>query len=125
MANQTLQRDTIRIGKDGIHFKMNVIEGKDGNFFIRVSPAFGISGYGATEREAEESFNENIKIFCSDLLSLKNDQREIELSRLGFKKEFAHNRNFSRLYVDNDGVLQGLDPGSIKSTVLEETILAA
>lgn len=124
MTKPIFAPDRIRIQKGSIHFKMNVIEGKDGDFFIRISPAFGISGYGRTEQEAEQSFSENIKIFCADLMSLKNDQRETELSKLGFKKEFAHNKNFSKLYIDNDGILQGLDPESIKSTVLEDTIAA-
>lgn len=125
MVNNNIQPDRIRIEKSAIHFRMNVIAGKDGDFFIRISPAFGISGYGKTEQEAEDSFNENIKIFCEDLMSLKRGQREIELAKIGFKKEFVHNKNFSKLYIDNDGVLQGLEPDSIKSSVLEDTFQAA
>lgn len=123
METNNRKADKIRIHKAEIHLGMNIFEGKDGDFYVHIAPAFDISGYGRTPQEALESFNENIKVFCEDLMALSVSNREAELMKLGFKKEFF-NKNFSKLYIDNDGVLQGLDPDTVNSKFVEETIAA-
>ncbi|MFA9191155.1 hypothetical protein AAGV28_07200 [Flavobacterium sp. FZUC8N2.13] len=113
-------KETIRIKGDHIKINVMIASGKEGEHHIVVSPALLVSGYGSTPEEAKESFHENIKLFCEDLLTLPNDKKLIELKKLGFTQEkFAH-KNFSKLYVDENGVLQGLE--TVKTQRLEATI---
>ena len=114
--------ETVRIKDDSIAIKAIAVAGKEGDHFIVVSPAILVSGYGNTEKEAEESFQENINLFCQDLIKLTNEQREIELTKLGFSKVKFQNKNYSKSYVDKNGVLQGFEPGTIKSSMLEATV---
>lgn len=114
--------ETVRIKGNTISIKAIVATGKEGDHFIVVSPAILVSGYGNTEKEAEESFQENINLFCQDLIKLTNEQREIELTKLGFSKVKFQNKNYSKSYVDKNGVLQGFEPGTIKTSMLEATV---
>jgi len=115
-------KETIRIKGDKINVGTMVISGKDGNYFVCISPALNVSGYGETEEEAKESFMENIDLFCSDLMILSKEKIEHELFKLGFRREKYKTKNFSKLYVDDKGVLQGLEPSTIKSSMLEAVV---
>ncbi|MES2543781.1 MAG: hypothetical protein V4548_02770 [Bacteroidota bacterium] len=115
-------KETVRIKDNTISIKAIVASGKEGEHYIVVSPSILVSGYGKTNEEAEESFHENINLFCQDLLKLTNEQREKELLNLGFAKVKYHNKNFSKSYVDENGVLQGFEPGTLKTSMLEATI---
>lgn len=114
--------ETVRIKGNSVAIKAIVASGKEGEHFIVVSPAILVSGYGNTEKEAEESFQENVNLFCQDIMKLTNEQREIELTKLGFAKVKYHNKNFSKSYVDKNGVLQGFEPGTLKTSMLEATV---
>ena len=114
--------ETIRIKDSSISIKAIVASGKEGEHFIVVSPAILVSGYGNSAKEAEESFQENINLFCQDLIQLTHEQREIELTKLGFTKVKYHNKNYSKSYVDENGVLQGFEPGTLKTSMLEATV---
>ncbi len=114
--------ETLRIKDNSISIKAIVASGKEGNHFIVVSPAILVSGYGNSAKEAEESFQENINLFCQDLMKLTQEQREIELTKLGFAKVKYHNKNYSKSYVDENGVLQGFEPGTLKTSMLEATV---
>ena len=63
-----------------------------------------------------------MEVFCEDMMSLNLDEREAEFRRLGFAKERYHNKNFSKYYVDENGVLQGIEPNSLRTRVLEKAI---
>lgn len=114
--------ETIRIKESSIVVKAIVASGKEGEHFIVISPAILVSGYGYTLKEAEESFQENVNLFCQDLMKLTNEQREIELTKLGFSKVKFHNKNYSKSYIDENGVLQGFEPGTLKTSMLEATV---
>ncbi len=114
--------ETVRIKGDTISIKAIVATGKEGNQFIAVSPAILVSGYGNSKEEAQQSFQENLELFCQDLLELTNEKREEELVKLGFAKVKYHNKNFSKSYVDENGVLQGFEPGTLKTSMLEATV---
>lgn len=119
-----IQDITDSIGIKGNNIKINVLisSGKDGDYFVTVSPSLLVSGYGETEEEAMQSFEENIRTFCDDLIKLSQEQKVIELRKLGFTKEKYHNKNFSKAYVDENGVLQGLEPTTLKTSRLEATV---
>ena len=69
-----------------IWLTLNIIYKKEGAYFVLLAPAFAISGYGITLREAAQSFAENVKLFCEDLLALPSINRDRELLDLGFQK---------------------------------------
>ena len=115
-------KETIRIKKGHIQIKIVEVSGKEGDFFVVIAPSIRVSGYGQTEEEANEAFAENMETFCEDLNGLSNDERDAELRKMGFSKEMFHNKNFSKAYVDENGVLQGIEPQSLKRRVLETTI---
>jgi hypothetical protein len=114
--------ETVRVKENTISIKAIVATGKEGEHFIAVSPAILVSGYGNSKEEAQLSFQENLELFCQDLLKLTNEQREIELGKLGFNKVKYHNKNYSKSYVDENGVLQGFEPGTLKTSMLEATV---
>lgn len=116
--------ESIRIHKNKISVKVLTMSGKDGDYIVVVSPSLHVSGYGKTKKEAEESFNENMQLFCQDILSLSKQQIHKELVDLGFKKELLHNKNFSKSYVDGNGILQNFEEGTLEKKMYEESTCA-
>lgn len=114
--------ETVRVKEKTISIKAIVATGKEGEHYIAVSPSILVSGYGNSKEEAQLSFQENLELFCQDLMKLTSEQREIELIKLGFSKVKFHNKNYSKSYVDENGVLQGFEPGTIKTSMLEATV---
>lgn len=112
-------KEFIRIKDTSVRIGTYVAVGKDGDYYVMVSPSVLVSGYGKTEKEAEDSFKENINLFCQDLLNTSKDKREDYLLTLGFIKERYKTKNFSKLYVDSNGALQGLEEGTIKRSFIE------
>jgi hypothetical protein len=113
--------ETIRINKQNIHIKVVRATGKEGEFYVCIAPSVHVSGYGATKKEAQESFEENMKVFCDDILSLSPKDREHQLRILGFKKELFKHKNFSKTYVDKNGELQNFEVGTLETNILEAT----
>lgn len=101
--------DIIRIKGDVLTLEATVISGKDGEHFISIIPSLMISGYGATEQEATDSLDENVETFCEDFMKLSSEKRVSELVKYGFSQVPYHNKNFSKLFVDENGLLQGLE----------------
>lgn len=120
--NFTEIREFIRIKGDKINIKVLTASGKDNDTFVIISPALLVSGYGSTEVEAKESFEHNMELFCKDFLDLPIEQREKYLKTLGFAKEKYRNKNFSKIYVDENGVLQGLEQSTLRTSILEATV---
>lgn len=114
-------KEFVRIKNNSVQVGSFILSGKDGEHFVVLSPTTMISGYGPTEKEAEESFKESLLLFCKDILSLSTSKREEYLSSLGFSKEKFKTKNFSKLYVDSDGVLQGFDEGTVKKSFVQAT----
>ena len=115
-------REHIRIKGSHMNFKFVIARGKDGDYYVVIAPSVLVSGYAATEEEARKAFDENIDTFCEDLMKLTPEKRELELRKLGFQKEKFHNKNFSKAYVDKDGVLQGIEPETLEISTLETTV---
>ena len=118
--NFTAIRESLRIKGGKINIKVLTASGKEANTFVIVAPALLISGYGSTEIKAEESFKHNMELFCKDFLELSTEQRNSYLIKLGFTREKFKTKNFSKFYVDENGVLHGLE-GSVKTSMLEAT----
>lgn len=118
-------KEFIRIKNRNIHVGTYVASGKDGDFFVVVSPTIMVSGYGDTEKEAEDSFKENLILFCQDILKLNTEKRDKYLFSLGFSKEVFKNKNFSKLFIDSNGILQGLEQGTVKTSFIEVSEIVA
>lgn len=114
-------KETVRIKGNKLSIKILAATGKEGDYFVTVSPSLLVSGYGSTEEDAKQSFEENLRLFCEDFMKLNQPQRESELIKLGFSKVKFHNKDYSKAYVDEDGVLQGFEPGTLRAAMLEET----
>ncbi len=111
-------KESIRISKNEIKIKVMISMGKDGDFYVVVSPTLAVSGYGNTEQEAEESFNLNIELFCTDILELSNEKRELYLINLGFRKEHLKTKNYSTIYGEGNVMLNDFIPNTSKSAML-------
>lgn len=114
--------ETIRINKERVSIKTVRMGGKEGDFYVFICESLNVSGYGSTRQEADESFKENMKLFCIDLLELSHEQREQELRKLGFQQQKYHNKNFSKTYVDGNGELQNFEAGTVEKSILETVI---
>ncbi len=104
-------QETIRIHKNIVTMKVVVIMGKDGDYFVALAPSVNVSGYGKTKEEARQSFGENAETFLLDIMSLDKLQRDKELSKMGFRKEVFKNKNYSKVYIDENGELQNFEGG--------------
>lgn len=115
-------QEFIRLKDGKIEVGTMVFVGKDGDFFVQVSPGTNVSGYGHTETEADESFKENMTTFLEDLINLPKDKAEKELVKMGYIKEASEKKNFNKLYVDENGILQEMDPNTIKRKILQASV---
>ncbi|MBL0912673.1 MAG: hypothetical protein IBJ09_09900 [Bacteroidia bacterium] len=112
----------IRIKARSVTVNILTASGKEGDHYIVIAPSILVSGYGDTPEEAEESFRHNIDVFCHDLAKEDPEERSKYLISLGFKAEKFQTRNYSKVYVDKDGVLRGFEPSSIVPQELEAAI---
>lgn len=76
------EKDTLRFHKNQINIRVAIFTGKEGDFFVTISPSLNVSGYGKTKEESHESFHENAILFCTDLMALPKKQIEDELRKL-------------------------------------------
>lgn len=109
----------IRIKGAFATFKFVIARGKEGDYYVVVAPSVLVSGYATTEEDARQAFDENVETFFNDLMQLNSEQRKLELRKLGFQQEKFHTKNFSKVYVDKDGVLQGIEPETLEISTLE------
>ena len=120
--NFTEIRESVKIKGDKINIKVLTVSGKDGDNFVIISPTLLVSGYGLNETEAKQSFQYNIELFYKDLLQLSSEQRNSHLKNLGFIKGKFKTKNFSKLYVDENGLLHGLEQSTLKTSILKATV---
>ncbi len=115
-------KEVIHIKDNSITMGVSVFEVKDGDSYVCIAPALLVSGYGDTVEEARKSFIDNVDFFCDALVKLTKEQKETELVKLGFVNENQQSTDYSKAYIDQNGVLQGFDFGSIKTSRMEVTV---
>jgi hypothetical protein len=103
------RKETLRIKGNTINFKGYVYNTIDEGFHIVYSPSLNVSGYGRTKEEAHETFKEGYESLFKELLDLPIEIRNAELRKLGFQLEKYQTKNFSKLFVDENGKLHGLE----------------
>lgn len=106
--------DTIRIKGNTLSIEATVVNGQEGDIYVSIVPSLMVSGYGSTPEEATESLDVNMEAFCEDFMNLPAEQRKLELVKLGFAQVPYHSKNYSKLYVDENGLLQGLENVTVK-----------
>ena len=107
--------EEIKMSKDSFTIKINVITGEDGDFWVSISPSLNVSGYGNTKEEAQESFHHHMQMFWEELKVLKMDRRHLMLKNLGWNNKFYAKKQYSKAFVDENGVLQDLKSAEINS----------
>jgi hypothetical protein len=120
---QNKNQEFIRIANKGILLEVMVLTVKEVGYFIDVSPSLNVSGYGKTKKEARESFVYNLEVFCKDFIILNKVKQEIELVKLGFKKQKFATKNYSKLFIDKNGVLKGYEGEIISKSLVETEIV--
>jgi hypothetical protein len=111
--------ETIRIKEESATVKVLVAAGKENDIHVMIAPSIMVSGYGSNAKEAEQSFKHNMGLFCKDILALSLSTRNQYLKKLGFEVQKYQTKNFSKMFVDANGVLQGLDKDTMRTTMLE------
>jgi hypothetical protein len=111
----------VRVNGGKISIGAVQISGKEGDHYINLLPSLFISGYGSTPQESQKSLKHNIDLFCEDLLNLSRHEIEKQLLKLGYKKEILKNKNFSKVFIDEKGVLQNFEEGTVNISVMETT----
>lgn len=117
--NYTELKESIRLKNGKLKLKAVAVSGKDGDTYVVVSPTLLVSGYGETEIEAKQSFEENVLLFCEDFIALSSEQKDGYAKSLGFDKVKYHSKDYSKAYVDENGILKGLDLGKLTISTME------
>lgn len=114
-------KDLIRVKGDRMDLHLNIVQGMQGDYYICLAPSINVSGYGETEEEAQEFFDKEVELFCEDIMLLSTKERNAYLLELGFHSGPFNRKNYSKSYVDENGVLKGLEfePGTLKRKVLQ------
>jgi len=107
--------EQLKVSKREVIARINVITGKEGSVWVCFSPSLNTSGYGDTKKEALESFQHNLEVFCEYLLKLKTSQQQKELRNLGWKRKIYAKKQFSKAYVDENGDLQNLTNTTVQA----------
>jgi len=87
--------------------KVRVFDFMDEGHHISYIPSLNLSGYGDTKQEALDLLMKHVvKDFFEGLLTLSESQINEELKKLGWERSHFLNREFSKSYLDEDGVLR-------------------
>ena len=80
----------------------------DASHWIYYAPSLELSGYGDTPEEAKASFEENALCFFEDMEKLSDKARIAYLQKLGWKAHHLFKKHYSKVYVNEQGKLEGL-----------------
>jgi hypothetical protein len=96
---------------------------KDTRQMVVYIPSLDISGYGATEKKAEEMINFSLENFLTYLMELPSKKMNAELENFGWKHSTLKNKEFSKAYVDGNGELKNFN--AVADTVEKLTLVAS
>ena len=112
-------KESIRLENNKLHIQVVTAVGKDGDFFVMVSPTLQVSGYGVSEIDAKASFDHNMEVFCDDFFNMSSIEKDNFLKQLGFIKRIPKVEHFSKVFIDSNGALQGIERLSLITSHLE------
>lgn len=115
-----IKTELLKVSSNALIGKLAAYSGEQGEFWVSIVPSLNVSGYGETEDEANDSLKENLQVFCEDLFVISESQRKKELKKLGWEASKFFEKRFSKIYVDENGVLQNFNnPEKVKRRILE------
>ncbi|MCB0692125.1 MAG: hypothetical protein KDC16_10805 [Saprospiraceae bacterium] len=100
--------DNLIVCDDSFKGNFTLLTGKSEYFYIAFIPSLNISGYGESEKEAEESLHVSLDAFKNDWEEWSDIQRDAELKKLGWK--IVSDEVFECAYVDCAGNLRNFIP---------------
>lgn len=100
----------INLHKRHVHARVTAFKflDKDTKQTVIYIPSLELSGYGETIEKAREMVQFTIKDSFDFILDMPADELRSYLSNLGWKKTMF-NKDFSKAYVDGDGVLRNFN----------------
>ena len=112
-VNEKINFDTIHINQNKklITGYINVYRfiDKDTKQIVVYAPSFDVSGYGQTKEKATIMVKESLSALFISLLKMSPTQLNLELSKLGWKKNRLRNKDFSNPAVNIQGKLKDLN----------------
>lgn len=82
---------------------------KDTRQIVVCVPSLELSGYGATEKKAQEMLKFSIQDYCNYLLDLPQHKLEAELSKLGWSHNKIKQKEYSKSFIDANGQLKNFN----------------
>lgn len=120
---ETRHPDTIHIHNNNVTGYLNAIEFQDAdtNQFIIYFPALEISGYGETREKSFALAKFSISEYFNYLHLLSKKNREVELTKHGWKVDKLKNKEYSKVYIDGEGELKNFNAaeGKVKHLTIE------
>jgi hypothetical protein len=108
-----IQREYMKVnskkGKIDSHINVFRFKDKETKQYVYYAPSIEITGYGSSDKKAQKMFFLSLGDYCNFLFELSPKKREVELTKVGWKKNKVQNKEFSRAYVDLYGQLQDLN----------------
>jgi len=89
---------------------MYFFKDKDTGHFVTYIPSFDLSGYGDTREEAKEMIDFQLDELYEHLIKLSIGKIDVELAKMGWRKNKMHNKEYSPASIDMDGVLKNFNP---------------
>lgn len=106
--------EQLKISRNNLKIRVNISSGQQGDTWVVYSPSLEISGYGASKQEAQETFKIEIEELGASLMNMTPVEQTKVLRALGWKKSRYFKKQFSKAYVDKDGILKDLDNVSLE-----------
>jgi len=118
--NNSHVTETLKLTSDGAKALLKSYTGEAGEHWVSIIPSLNVSGYGETEEDAKSDLAYNMDIMFQDLFKVDALQRLKYLKELGWENNKLFKKQFSKAYVDENGVLQNFDkPELVKMNVLQ------
>lgn len=119
-GNTISLEEKIKLSSHVITGNLKCYTGEQGEFWVSIIPSLNVSGYAKTEKESLDDLKMNVLVFCEDLFNINESQRKAELRNLGWTISKLFKKQFSKSYIDENGVLQNFDfPERVKKSIFE------
>jgi hypothetical protein len=89
-----------------LHF---IFQDKDTSQYIILVPSLDISAYGETKEKAVEMMNYTVSSYLRALAGLTPKFFQAELSQFGWKQNKLKHKEYSKIFVDREGELNGFN----------------
>lgn len=122
--DQTPSPDTLHIkagkSRGSVSGYINIFrfQDKDTNQWVLFVPSLELSGYGENPEKAHSMLKEALDDLFRQLITMSPSELRSELSKLGWKKNFFRNKDFSRAYVTEDGELKNFNTEKVEHLAL-------